>query len=107
MAGRHQASVALTLLEVLVIPYRSCDHVLAGRYETLLTRSRGIRLAEISRDVLRAAAQLRAATGVKTPDSIQSVSALTAGCTAFLTNDRGLPRITGIRVLQLGSYRSA
>jgi hypothetical protein len=42
---------------------------------------------------LDAAAQLRAATGVKTPDSFQLVAALAAGSTAFLTNDRDLPKI--------------
>ena len=95
---------ALTLLEVLVVPYRSGDHVLAGRYESILTRSRGVRMADISRDYLRAAAQLRAATGVKTPDSLQLVSALASGCAVFLTNDRELPAVPGIRVLQLASY---
>lgn len=95
---------ALTLLEVLVVPYRTGDHLLAGRYESILTRSRGVRIADISRDRLRAAAQLRAKTGVKTPDSLQLVAALAASCTAFLTNDRELPAVPGIRILQLASY---
>jgi predicted nucleic acid-binding protein len=95
---------ALTLLEVLVVPYRTGDHLLASRYESLLTRSRGVRIADISRDHLRAAAQLRAKTGVKTPDSLQLVAALAARCTAFLTNDRALPTVPGIRILQLSSY---
>jgi len=95
---------ALTLLEVLVVPYRTGDHLLAARYESLLTRSRGVRIGDISRDLLRAAAQLRAATGVKTPDSLQLVAALAIGSTAFLTNDRDLPKIPGIRILQLHSY---
>ncbi len=94
----------LTLLEVLVVPYRSGDHLLAGRYEALLTQSRGVHVADIFRDHLRAAAQLRAATGVKTPDSLQVVAALAVGCTAFLTNDRDLPTIPGLRILQLSSY---
>jgi predicted nucleic acid-binding protein len=103
--GRRQlVTSALTLLEVLVVPYRSGDHLLATRYETLITRSRGVRAADISRDHLRAAAQLRAATGIKTPDSLQLVAALAAGCTSFLTNDRDLPSLPGLRVLQLSSY---
>jgi predicted nucleic acid-binding protein len=103
--GRKElVTSALTLLEVLVVPYRSGDHLLAGRYEALLTQSRGVRVAEISRDHLRAAAQLRAATGVKTPDSLQLVAALEAGCKAFLTNDRDLPTVPSLRVLQLVSY---
>src|SRR5215831_13682671 len=103
--GRKElVTSALTLLEVLVVPYRSGDRLLAERYEALLTQSRGVRVAEISRDHLRAAAQLRAATGVKTPDSLQLVAALAAGCATFLTNDRNLPTMRGIRILQLASY---
>src|SRR5437868_9891889 len=78
--GRSKELVTstLTLLEVLVVPYRSGDHLLAGRYEALLTQSCGVRVAEISRDHLRAAAQLRAETGVQMPDSLQLVAALAA-----------------------------
>jgi predicted nucleic acid-binding protein len=49
---------------------------------------------------------LRAATGVKTPDSLQLAAATSAGCTAFLTNDRSIPAIRGLRVLQLGDYQA-
>ena len=101
---RELVTSALTLLEVLVVPYRSGDHLLAGRYEAILTRSRGVKVADISRDHLRAAAQLRAATGVKAPDSLQLVAALAAKCSAFLTNDRDLPTLPSIRILQLNSY---
>src|SRR5256885_9900235 len=53
--GRSKELVTstLTLLEVLVVPYRSGDHLLAGRYEALLTQSRGVHVADISRDHLR------------------------------------------------------
>ena len=102
--ARELVTSALTLLEVLVVPYRAADRSLADRYEALLTRSRGIRMIDIGRDQLRMAAQLRGATGVKTPDALQLVAALSAGCKTFLTNDRRLPRIPGLRVLQLASY---
>ena len=101
---RELVTSALTLLEVLVVPYRCGDNLLAAQYEALLTRSRGIRLVEISRDHLRTAAQLRAATGVKTPDALQLVAAVSANCPVFLTNDRHLPPIPGLRILQLESY---
>jgi predicted nucleic acid-binding protein len=101
---RELITSALTLLEVLVVPYRAGNHLLADRYEALLTRSRGIRVADLTRGQLRAAAQLRAVTGVKTPDALQLVAALTSGCTTFLTNDRRLPTIPGLRVLQLAPY---
>lgn len=101
---RELVTSALTLLEVLVVPYRVGNRSLADRYEALLTRSRGIRIIDLSRDQLRAAAQLRAASGVKTPDALQLVAALTTGCTTFVTNDRRIPAISGTRVLQLADY---
>jgi predicted nucleic acid-binding protein len=101
---RDLVTSALTLLEVLVVPYRAGNRLLAERYEALLTRSRGIRLVELTREQLLAAAQLRAATGVKTPDALQLVAALGTSCTTFLTNDRRLPPVPGLRVLQLSSY---
>src|SRR2546421_9970185 len=88
--GRKElVTSALTLLEVLVVPYRSGDHLLAGRYEALLTQSRGVHVADISRDHLRAAAQLRAATGVKTPDSLEVVAALAGGRPTFFSDNCG------------------
>jgi predicted nucleic acid-binding protein len=95
---------AVTLLETLVVPYRAGNGLLAEGYEALLTRSRGIRLVDLDRPLLRAAAQLRAALGVRTPDALQVAAALSTRCTAFVTNDRALPPIPGLRVLQLRNY---
>ncbi len=94
---------SLTLLEVLVVPYRAGHRQLAERYEHLLTRSRGVRMVDLTRDQLRAAAQLRAATGVKIPDALQLTAALGAGCKTLITNDRRLPVVPGLQVLQLAS----
>ncbi|MGH8134307.1 MAG: type II toxin-antitoxin system VapC family toxin [Steroidobacteraceae bacterium] len=102
--NRELVTSALTLLEVMVVPYRVGNLALAERYEQLLTRSRGIRLINISRDQLRAAAQLRATAGIKAPDALQLAAALTAGCTTFVTNDRRIPVIPGTRILQLADY---
>lgn len=101
---RALVTSALTLLEVLVVPYREGDRILADRYEALLTRSRGLRLVDLTRSQLRAAAHLRAATGVKIPDALQMAAGLASGCTTFVTNDRRLPPVPGLRVIQLASY---
>jgi predicted nucleic acid-binding protein len=97
-------SSALTLLEVLVVPYRTGNLGLAGQYEALLTRSRGVRLIDLTRDQLRAAAQLRAVTGATTPDSLQLAAALAAGCSGLITNDRRLPAVQGLNIIQLARY---
>jgi len=97
----------VTLLETLVIPYRSGNGALASRYEALLTRSRGIRFIDLDRRLLRSAAHLRALFSVRAPDALQLAAALGGGCTVFLTNDRSLPRIPGLPVLQVSDYAGA
>ena len=104
---REAVSSALTLLEVLVVPYRAGDVELAEKYEALLARSRGLRLVELDRVQLRSAAKLRALHRVRTPDALQLAAALTTRCGAFLTNDRDLPEIPGLRIVQLRDFRSA
>ena len=94
----------LTLLEVLVTPYRAGNLPLAEEYEALLTRSRGLRLVDLDRGVLRNAALLRATLGMKPPDAIQVAAALAAGCPAFVTNDRKIPAVPGLKILQLRDY---
>lgn len=94
----------ITLLEVLVVPYRAGNLPLAARYEALLTRSRGVRLVPVDRGLLRAAAQLRAVHGIRTPDALQLAAALTARCSAFVTNDRRLPPVPGLPVVQLSEH---
>ncbi len=105
-AGRREVvTSSLTLLEVLIVPYRAGNLALADRYEAYLSRSRGVRLVDVGRAELRMAAQLRALhPSVRTPDALQLAAALSAGCRSFVTNDRDLPTVTGLRVLQLRSY---
>lgn len=96
-------TTAITLLEVLVVPLRAGDEALASRYERLLTQGRGITLVEAGVAQARLAAQLRARTGIRAPDALQLAAALSAGCTAFVTNDRALPSLPGMPVVQLSA----
>ena len=97
---------ALTLLETLVLPYRSGDRELAAKYEAILTKGRGLTLVPIELPVIRLAAEIRAATSVKTADALQLATALVKSCNTFLTNDRRLPTLPGIQVLQLDAFAS-
>jgi predicted nucleic acid-binding protein len=92
---------ALTLLEILVIPFKRNDVRLASRYEALLTRSRSVRLVDVSRDQLRAAAYIRATSRIKTGDALQLAAAKAGGCSLFLTNDQRIPAIRGLRIVRL------
>ena len=93
---------AITLLELLVVPYRAAKVALAERYDQLLTRAAHLRLVDVDRQQLRAAAQLRAVHGIRTPDALQLAAGLAARATTLVTNDRRLPSIPGLEVLQLG-----
>lgn len=92
---------SLTLLEVLVIPLHANQPALAAEYEAILTRSSAISLLPLQPRQLRLAAHLRASTAMKTPDAIHLASALVAGCTTFLTNDRRIPPVPGLRIVVL------
>jgi predicted nucleic acid-binding protein len=101
-AGKRElVTSSLTLLELLVVPFRSGDRRLADRYEALLTRSRGVTMVDLTRDHVKAAAHLRAASTVRTPDALQLAVALTSHCAAFVTNDRRLPAVPGLRIVDL------
>lgn len=39
--------------------------------------------------------------------ALQLVAALSTGCKTFVTNDRRLPAVPGLRVIQLSSYVSS
>ncbi len=101
--GRLSAfTSAITLLEVLVVPYRAKNTGLAERYEALLRQSRGLTLVHLTLPQLRLAAQVRADLGIRTPDALQVAAGLSAGCTSLVTNDRRIPAsVGGMSILQL------
>lgn len=94
-------SSVITLTEVLTQPYRVGNDALARRYRRFLLRSRNFSLDNITVDSAEDAAGLRARYGLRTPDALQISVALAAGCSAFLTNDLRLQRVTELRVLVL------
>lgn len=100
--GQLQATGSFILLtEVLVQPYRAKDQSLAQKYEAILLKSSGFQLIPVAESVARRAATLRATYNVRTPDAIHIASAIESSCDAFLTNDKGLKRITEISILLL------
>lgn len=66
----------LVLMETLVGPLKSGDAALALAYEQLFQQAQ-TRLLPLSHAVLRAAAQLRASTKLRTPDALHAATALT------------------------------
>ena len=92
----------LLLLETLVKPIREQDVILQRAFRHILTNS-DLELIPISRQVLDRAARVRAASSLKTPDSIHAATALSEQCTSFLTNDKAFSRGAGLHVQVLDS----
>jgi predicted nucleic acid-binding protein len=95
------ATSVITLAEVLVHPYRQGNQRLADEYKAFLLHSDDFRTMSIDDAAADQAARLRAKYQLLTPDAIQLAMAVNAGFQVFLTNDRGLQRVTEIRVLIL------
>jgi predicted nucleic acid-binding protein len=85
----------LLLMEVLVGPLKNGNIPLLRTYEQALSGT-DVRLLPITQPILRRAAQLRAATKLKTPDAVHAATALETGCALFISNDvgfRGVPHL--------------
>ena len=107
-AGSSQVATSeLTLLEVLVKPLREGNGTLTDRYRQVLLRTVGLTPLPITRDILEAAARLRAAHKLKTPDALHAATALAAGCVLFVTNDAGFRRIPGLPVALLSEVAAS
>jgi predicted nucleic acid-binding protein len=61
-------------------------------------------MVDLTQAHLRLAAGLRAATGIATPDALQLATSLAAGCSHFVANDRRLPIVPALRIVQLEAY---
>lgn len=91
----------LTLAEVLVKPFSDRSIERERAYLQILQPSTSLQMVPVSRDVLIAAARLRAETTMKLPDAIHAATAQITGCSYFLTNDTQLKTIPGLTILSL------
>jgi predicted nucleic acid-binding protein len=94
----------ITLLEVLVLPFRQDNQALVERYRSLILYSEGLTTYEVFHEVSVLSAQLRGRYSIRIPDAIQIATGQLYGAEAFLTNDAGLKNIKEIRVLVLDDF---
>ena len=88
----------VTLLEVLVHPYRRKAIDTVNLYYGYLVQAPYVQLIALSAEIADCAARLRAEYGFKTPDAIQLSTAITKGATLFLTRDREFRRQREIEI---------
>jgi len=95
----------LTLMEVTVKPLQLGFADVADEYGLLLSTYPNLTIVGLDQATARRAAQLRAIYRLRPADALQVAACLQNGATAFLTNDKGLRRITNeIQVILLEDF---
>lgn len=103
--GRIKAITStITLLEVLVHPFRTKNVILAEKYRDILLYSGGLTTFEIFHEVSEMSSKLRAKYSIRTPDAIQIAVGLLYRASKFLTNDSVLKKVSDIDVLVLDDF---
>ena len=87
-AGKIDALTStITLLEVLVLPFKTKNESLAEKYRDILLYAEGLTTFEIFHEVSELSSKLRAKYSIRTPDAIQIAVGIIYGADAFLTNE--------------------
>ncbi|MCX7015211.1 MAG: type II toxin-antitoxin system VapC family toxin [Candidatus Sumerlaeota bacterium] len=91
----------LTLAEILVKPFAAQSIEIVSAYEKAINSSRSLEVVPVDRAILVQAARLRAKAKLRLPDAIHLATALRAKCGSFLANDKRMPRVEGIELVQV------
>jgi len=95
----------ITLMELTVHPWRKQEAAVARQYEAILVHFPHLRMVDVTRDVARLAAQLRARHNLRPVDALQVATVLQQGGTALVTNDHQLTRLVDrLEVLLLDDF---
>ena len=86
--GRNTAALSvITVQEILVRPFRGGPAAVATA-EGFLRHFAEIRLVEVTYDIAREAARIRAISGIRAPDALIIATALIVQADMLVTNDR-------------------
>ncbi|MEI6082898.1 MAG: type II toxin-antitoxin system VapC family toxin [Verrucomicrobiota bacterium] len=94
----------LTLAEVLVKPIQVNSVADKEAYLSLLATDGPLEVVPVDRDILIAAATLRAQRKILLADAIHVATAVEYDCNYFLTNDQRLKLLPDVQVLLLSDY---
>lgn len=89
---------SLTILEVMVYPYRAHQEELIPEHLNFITGNGRITLIDLGRQLAMRVAEIRARYNLKTPDAIQLATAIETDCQVFLTTDKDFQKVTGERL---------
>ncbi|MBI5747285.1 MAG: PIN domain-containing protein [Nitrospirae bacterium] len=91
----------LSLLEVLVQPYRKDDEEMVNEFYSLLATYPHLSWIELSVDIADLGARLRAKYQIKTPDAILLATSIYTGASGFIGNDLRLEKVKELEIFVL------
>lgn len=93
--GKCQGIIStVTIMEVTVWPWKQNRGDVARQYELLLANFPNLITVDVSRNVARKAAQLRALYNVRPADALLVATGLVSGATGWVSNDAKLRRLS-------------
>ena len=96
---KNFVSSVITMEEYFVYPYRNKEYSFIDMFDRLV-KTTNMEIIEISREIAKKAAQIRAEyKGFKAMDALQLAAACLSGCELFLTNDKQLRQFKEIKCL--------
>lgn len=90
----------LSIMETIVKPLRDRDELLQRLFRDLLYSSE-VRLVPATRTLWEAAADMRAALNLRTPDALHAATCIQERCALFVTNDIAFRRAADLSVVVL------
>jgi predicted nucleic acid-binding protein len=104
----HGIISTVVVMELTVHPWRINRGDVARQYEALLVNFPNLKFVDVTREVARQAAQLRAKYNLRPADALQVATAMVNGATVWVSNDKQLKRLEpAIEVIILEDFVEA
>jgi len=94
----------ITMLELLVQPYRFSDIDRVNQFYALLSSYPHLTWVAPDLEIADLGARLRAERNLRTPDALQAATALSSGATGFISNDSIFQRLGSLEIAVLDDF---
>ena len=97
----HAVTSTITMLELLVQPYRLSDIDRVNKFYSLLSTFPHLEWVSPTLEIGDLGARIRAEHGLRTPDAIQAATSVARHATGFVSNDSAFRRVADLEVIVL------